>query len=128
MLELGLLSAHRYDDSTQAGKLAGAELADGFIAPLICLMGDLEFHSNHLQMPRWNVNSNCCSLCQAAGKGPLTFRNFQSDAPWMGTLWAPNTWREWPQRSQAVIFQLPHLSCWNICQDYMHAKFLGVDQ
>lgn len=73
-------NGNEYDDSTQAGKLAGAELADGFIAPLICLMGDLEFHSNHLQMPRWNVNSNCCSLCQAAGKGPLTFRNFQSDA------------------------------------------------
>lgn len=114
--------------STQAGRLAGQQLASGFTAILVALQGDLEYFSKHLKLPRWNTNKNCCCLCQAGGIGPNTFKNFSPNAPWRQTLWSAAAWRLWAGRSQCVLFSLPHLNCWSVCLDWVHSKYLGNDQ
>ncbi len=102
-------------------------MANGYSASLIALIGDLEFFSNTLLLPRWSQNDRCCSLCRASAIGELSYRDFTNNAAWIPTLWKHWDWKEWSQRSQCKLFSMAHLSACNVQLDYMHCKYLGSD-
>lgn len=121
-------SGRDYPPGSEGFKLAGKFLAGGWTAALVSLIGDLEYFSNTLQMPRWSSSSQVCSLCSASATGDLTYRNFLPGAPWEATSWMPTTWKEWGNKSTCKLFSLPWVTGCNVCYDYMHCKYLGSDQ
>ena len=60
--------------------------------------------------------------------GPVTWSDFRSEAAWRTTRWDPEEWRTWEQRTKCVLLTLPGASCWTIAYDWVHVKYLGVDQ
>ena len=121
-------NGHLFDADSPAGKKAGTALAGGYIAPLVALQGDLEYFSTHLQMPRWNAASGCCSLCRAGGSGVTSCKVFDDAPPSKETVWTASSRKALGFSSQAKIFDLPWLSACNVCLDSLHCKYLGTDQ
>jgi len=66
--------------------------------------------------------------CQCKMTGPVTWSDFRSEAAWRTTRWDPEEWRTWEQRTKCVLLTLPGASCWTIAYDWVHVKYLGVDQ
>lgn len=116
----------RYDKETEAGRKAGTPLADGYFGVLWAILGDLDYFSDVLGLPRSNSRNPCC-LCKCTAKGPKTYTNMREDAPWTTELWTAITWFAWPDRSMCPIFSLPGVSVLTVALDYMHCKYLGSD-
>ena len=66
--------------------------------------------------------------CKCTMTGPMTWSDFRSEATWRNTRWDPEDWRSWEQRTKCVLLTLPGASCWTIAYDWVHVKYLGVDQ
>ena len=118
----------RYAPHTPEFQKAGKLLADGYFACLWSLLGDLDYLTAALGLPRYSLAKGCCSLCQCTLAGEHTWTNFQPNAPWTSTMWQPSAWRAWPGRSQCPIFELDGCSCATAALDWMHCKYLGLDQ
>ena len=116
----------RYDKDTPAGKKAGTPLADGYFGVLWAIMGDLDYFSDVLGLPRSNSRNPCC-LCRCTAKGPRTYTEMQEDAQWTHEIWTAAEWLAWPGRSTCPIFSLPGVSVLTVALDYMHSKYLGSD-
>lgn len=107
---------------------AGKPLAQGYFAVLWSIMGDLDYLANVLKLPRFSSASNPCSLCRCTGTGPLTWTDNRATAPWINCCWNFTDWKNWADRSRCPLFDLPGLSVLAVCLDYMHSKYLGLDQ
>ena len=119
----------RYNRNSPEGKKANTDLAGGYRGILLFLIGDMDYLSKTLELPRWSRNVNLCSLCRCTKYGPLSWaHNNLQDAGWLNEIWEPSDWRAWDGRSMSPIFDLPWLSSANIFLDYMQCKFLGSDQ
>ena len=44
------------------------------------------------------------------------------------TRWDPEGWRNWEGRTRCILLTLPGASCWTLAYDWVHVKYLGVDQ
>ena len=108
--------------------MAGRPLADGWFGCLWALIGDLEYLSSILNLPSHNNAKNCCALCKASLTGSNTWSDFRPTASWRAHQWTYETWRSWPGRSRNRLFTLPGVSALNIHLDWMHSKYLGIDQ
>ena len=118
----------RYIASSPAGKKAGTPLANGFFGVLWALAGDLDYYCKTLGLPRWSGNDNPCALCRCAKYGRLSWLDNRNCAPWQETEWSPSEWKAWEGKSTCPIFSLPGVSACTVAYDYMHAKYLGLDQ
>ena len=78
--------------------------------------------------PNYSLVSGPCMHCKCTGTGPMTWTDFRPAALWRTTRWNPEDWRGWPQRTGCVLLTLPGTSCWTIAYDWVHVKYLGVDQ
>ena len=63
-----------------------------------------------------------------ARSGVSKLQNFRRDAPWIATMWSPQTWKNWPAKSPCELFRLAWFSALNIAPDWMHCKYIGYDQ
>ena len=117
----------RYQNSTAEGQRALSELAGGYRGTLWSIIGDLDYFTKALLLPRSTLEKGPCSLCRCRGKGHLTWMDFRPTAPWRGVQWSTAEWRVWPQRSPSPLFTMEGFSPWLISLDWMHVKYLGHD-
>ena len=118
----------RYPKNSGAGRKAGQLLAGGYFGVLWSIKGDLEFLANVIDIPRWSLKSGPCCLCRCNGDGELTWADFTPNAPWIATCWTPSSWQGWANKSKNLLFTLPGVTILSVCLDYMHVKYLGLDQ
>ena len=118
----------RYPKNSGAGRKAGQLLAGGSFGVLWSIKGDLEFLANVIDIPRWSLKSGPCCLCRCNGDGELTWADFIPNAPWIATCWTPSSWQGWANKSKNLLFTLPGVTILSVCLDYMHVKYLGLDQ
>lgn len=66
--------------------------------------------------------------CRCTATGVMSWTDFKPSAAWRGTRWGVDTWRDWEARTKCVLLTLAGSSCWTIAYDWVHVKYLGVDQ
>ena len=91
------------------------------------MIGDLDYLATILQLPSHNA-SQCCALCKATLAGANSWSDFRATAPWRATQWTYESWRAWEGRSPNPLFTLPGVSALSVHLDWMHSKYLGIDQ
>lgn len=80
-----------------------------------------------LKLPNFN-SARPCGLCRCSLSGTNSWSNFSKTAPWRSQLWTLTSWKAWDDRSPCPLFQLSYCSALTVHLDYMHCKYLGVDQ
>ena len=121
------VNGESYHPDTIQGKKAGMPLADGYCATIWSVMGDLDYLAKTLQLPR-STSANPCCLCRCTLHGPETWKTNTADALWKNTLWKPLEWTCWEGRSKCKLFSIPGVSSVSVALDWMHNKYLGIDQ
>ena len=106
---------------------AGMPLAGGYKGCLWSVIGDLDYVVSILNLPNFN-SQRPCPLCRCSLSGENTWSNFRQDAPWRQQIWCMTEWKRWSQRSTCPLFSLPFTSALSVSLDWMHSKYLGVDQ
>jgi hypothetical protein len=120
------LGNHYPLDSVE-GQRAGTFLAGGYYATLWAVMGDLDYLAKTLKLPR-STSSNPCSLCRCTLHGENSWKQNHDTAPWKNTLWKPLEWVAWEGRSKVGLWSIPGVSAVTVALDWMHNKYLGIDQ
>ena len=81
-----------------------------------------------LGLPQFKSNENPCALCKCTGKGVNTWTDMRETAPWTRCIWTNVSWLAWEGRCRNALFTLPGVTALAVCLDYMHCKYLGMDQ
>ena len=118
----------RYPKGSLHARRGGKPLAGNWVACITGLLGDLDYLSLFLRLPRWSSAKSPCALCKCTKRGNTTWRNWQQNAGWMATCWKPAEWRLSPDRSTSRIFECSGLTAVLAATDWMHARYLGADQ
>ena len=118
----------RYPKGSLHARRAGKPLAGKWVACITGLLGDLDYLSLFLRLPRWSSATSPCALCKCTKRGNTTWRNWQQNAGWIATCWKPAEWRLSTERSTSRIFECSGLTAVLVATDWMHAKYLGADQ
>ena len=116
-----------YPVDSVEGQKAGKHLADGYYATLWSVIGDLDYLSKTLGLPRSTSHNPCC-LCKCTLNGELSWKNNSTDAPWLGAMWTPLEWIAWDQKAKCELFSIPGVSSQTVALDWMRNKYLGIDQ
>lgn len=118
----------RWPRNSPNGLRAGKYLANGYCGCLWSLIGDLDYLVSILKLPNFN-SSRPCSLCRCSLAGANSWSDFSPSALWRNQLWTLTAWKNWEGRSQCPLFGcLSYCSALTVHLDYMHCKYLGVDQ
>lgn len=117
-----------YERGSAGFTKAGRALAGGFKAVLCSLVGDLDYFHKFMNLAHWSSNQRPCTLCRCTTNGPLTWKDYRTNAPWRATVYTPETWRADPDVGSCRIFDAPHVSGCTLQPDWMHIKFLGFMQ
>ena len=118
----------RYAAGSLEAQRAGTWLAAGWKGVLWALTGDLDYFVAMLGAPNYSLKSGPCMHCKCTGTGDLTWTNFSETALWRSARWDASAWHASPSRTQCVLLSLPGASCWTVAYDWVHVKYLGVDQ
>ena len=121
------LNQVRWTRGSKNAQRAGKQLADGYCAILWSLIGDLDYLVAILNLPNFN-SSRPCSLCRCSLSGANSWSDFSNTAAWRNQLWSFDSWKRWAERSKCPLFKLSYCSALTVHLDYMHCKYLGVDQ
>lgn len=114
----------RFTRGSEEWKKAGSPLAGGFYGCLLQLVGDLDYYSSYLQVPRWSLRSGPCSQRRCTFSGPLSWLDNKRNSPWQGASLTTGDWRS-HFNPTCHLFRLPGVSALSVTQDYMHCMFLG---
>ena len=135
-MQLGRWPTHHWDGTeyrvgTRAYRLAHEVryLADGFYGVLWGLIGDLDYFYKWLLLENHASGTAPCMLCPAnlGTLGRPNWRDFRNNAAWIGHTYGHAAWADaHPNRLSLLL--LPFVSVHTLCNDYMHCKYLGVDQ
>ena len=117
-----------YPAGSAEKKKALSPLAGGYFGVLWGILGDLDYMASVLGLPHYGNASNPCALCRCSSVGPNTWTDNRSTAGWIGSCWTATDWLQWPSKSKNPLFTLPGVTCLTVCLDYMHCKYLGMDQ
>ena len=117
----------KYTRLSEDGQRAGKPLAGGFYGCLWAVMGDLDYLNKVLGLPHHSANSPC-TLCQCQIHGESSWKNNSNSAGWVQTIWSPTSWLQWAGRAACKLFEIPGVTACTVAMDYMHCKYLGVDQ
>ena len=118
----------RYKEGSVEALRAGSWLAGGWKGVLWALTGDLDYFNAMLGTPNYSAVGGPCMHCKCTGTGAATWTDFRPQAMWRNTRWEADVWRNWDERSKCILLTLPGASCWSIAYDWVHVKYLGVDQ
>ncbi|CAE7201833.1 unnamed protein product [Symbiodinium sp. CCMP2592] len=121
-------SGKQYPAGSQEARKAGQPLMGGHFAFLFSLQGDLDYYASVLDLPRSTLASGPCALCRSTKVGPCSWQDFRTSAAWRATSWKASEWRLWSGKSSCPLLQLPGTSCWAVAFDWLHIKYLGLDQ
>jgi hypothetical protein len=94
---------------------------------LFGLLGDLDYFAAALKQPRWST-LHPCPACPCGSAGILSWNDFRIEAAWLARSWTPATWLAWPDRSKCPLFKMEGVTALTVMLDWMHTKYLGVDQ
>ncbi|CAK9117828.1 unnamed protein product [Durusdinium trenchii] len=122
------LSEGRYKEGSVEALRAGSWLAGGWKGVLWALTGDLDYFNAMLGTPNYSAVGGPCMHCKCTGTGAATWTDFRPQAMWRNTRWEADVWRNWDERSKCILLTLPGARCWSIAYDWVHVKYLGVDQ
>ncbi|CAE7809930.1 unnamed protein product [Symbiodinium sp. CCMP2592] len=100
----------------------------GYSAMLFSFVGDLDYYFTVLGLPNSRAVNGPCTLCAAQKFGPRSWMDFSPGAEWRQSCFTAEGWFESSQRTSCPLFSLPHVSGLNLAYDWMHCKYLGVDQ
>jgi len=132
-LHLGRWPTHHWDGTaylpgSKAYSLAHDTkwLADGFYGVLWALIGDLDYFYKWLNLENHASTTAPCMICPANLVDP-NWRDFRSTAAWVGRLYTHASWVA-AHPNRLSIFFLQFVTVYTLCADYMHCKYLGVDQ
>ena len=117
-----------YDPDSSAGSKALSLLAEGHFGLLWAIMGDLDYFASILGLPRYSTACGPCALCRCTGVGLNTWTDTGPTAAWIGECWKSRDWLLWEGRSKNLLFSLPGVTALTVALDYMHSKYLGMDQ
>jgi hypothetical protein len=115
-----------FPQGSEAARKAGTPLANGYYAILFVIAGDLDHFAKVLKLAHYGALQPCC-FCQA-NNTDMSWTDFRpGTAAWWHRIWTPKAWLDaHPQR--IALFKLPGVSVVNAAVDFMHSKYLGVDQ
>jgi hypothetical protein len=116
-----------YNPRSPQGKRAGTALAAGYFGVLWGIMGDLDYFASDLGLPRFSAASPC-TLCRCCNEGPAFWSDFRQNAAWIEECWTNEEWLAWDGRSTSPLFTMPGVTGLTVALDYMHCKYLGMDQ
>ena len=132
-LHLGRWPTHHWDGTAYLPGTAAYELAhtvrflaDGYYGVLFSLIGDLDYFYKWLKLENHASTTAPCMYCPANLTDP-NWRDMRSCAPWNTREYTHITWViAHPERLS--LFFLEFVSVYTLCADFMHCKYLGVDQ
>ena len=76
-----LFSTCRYSPQSALGQKAGRQLAGGYKAVVVNILGDLDYLAGTLNLPRWSRAVDCCALCLCSKEGEKTWEKLQQVCP-----------------------------------------------
>jgi len=117
-----------YSPDSPEGQKAGTLLAAGYFGVLWAIMGDLDYMAAILNLPRFSSSTSPCALCQCSSTGDFSWTDNRPTAPWIASCWTAGSWLSWENKSNCPLFTLPGVTALSVCLDYMHCKYLGMDQ
>ena len=120
-------NGNSYPVNSIEGQRAGSFLAGGYYAIIWAVMGDLDYLCKTLLLPRSTSSQPCC-LCKCTLNGNLSWKNNSVDAEWCLSVWKPLDWCNWEDKSKCGLFSIPGVSAVTVALDWMHNKYLGIDQ
>ena len=102
-------------------------LAGGYFGMLFSLQGDLDYYNKSLGLEsHTRTTTSPCIFCPAS-TGVLDWRDFRPNAGWLPFIYTIESWLE-IHPEHLPIFDLWFVSIHTVTADYMHIKYLGVDQ
>jgi hypothetical protein len=118
-----------YTEPSQEWKLATEMyyLAEGYAGLFFSNTCDLDFYAKLWRLENHNNSSQPCFLCPASLEDHVNWRNFKPGAGWIASTYTNAQWLE-AHPFHFSIFDLPFIGVWFLNPDYMHCKYLGVDQ
>ena len=118
---------HPYRAGTEEYKLATTVywLAQGFCGIVWGLQGDLDWFHKGMRLENHSRNENPCCCCPAGMADP-SWRDFRDCAAWCLLVYTAERWREVHPNPLPIFGIL--INGETILIDYMHVKYLGVDQ
>ena len=117
----------RWTRNSKDALRSGTPLAGGYKGCLWSIIGDLDYLVSVLGLPNFN-SARPCSLCRCSLAGANSWSNFTPAAAWRTQCWTHRAWKRWDSRSKCPLFDLNFVSALSVHLDYMHCKYLGVDQ
>ena len=118
-------NGRKYPAGTPEYIRAGTELAGGFYTTLWVIAADLDQIAKNLKL-RHYAASQPCTWCNADTTG-IPWSDFKPDALWMETVFSPSQFVATIAPANR-LFSLPGVTVETLWPDYMHCKYLGVDQ
>ena len=117
-----------YAPNSKEGKLAGTYLAGGWFCALWVLMGDLDYMHKQLYMRHFGANMPCswCPADSTLGSKPWSDYRLEHSV-WMRCIYSSAEFIA-NLRGPHPLFSLPGVTGDTVWADYMHSKFMGVDQ
>jgi hypothetical protein len=88
---------------------------------------DLDFLHKMWRLENHNNNSKPCTWCGAGLADDCNWRDFRPGAAWLNTIYSNAGWLE-AHPNHLSLFELPFIGIWTLNPDWMHCKYIGVDQ
>ena len=117
-----------YKRGTREWKLAHEvrHLAGGFFGLLFGILGDLDFLAKGIGLEFHGATAtHPCVWCPATLEH-LNWRDFRPQATWKQHCYTKRSWSR--THDEHPLLSLPFCCIFTILADYMHVKYLGVDQ
>jgi hypothetical protein len=112
----------KFRKGSSAAAKAGSPLADGFVAVLWLLKGDLDYYAKTFHLAWYTSRTPCCLCPCNTSTNPWTdFRSDRFPAPYTKTSWRA----AFPEPHHILL--LPGVSILSVAADIMHVKHMGTD-
>ena len=102
-------------------------LAEGYAAVLFSNNCDLDFIHKTWRLENCNNQETPCTWCRASLSPEANWRDFKERAPWTSTIYSATDWLA-AHPNHVTFFDLLFIGIWSLSPDWMHCKYLGLDQ
>ena len=118
-----------YQEGTEEHRLASEDfwLADGWAGGFFALDADLDAFYKTWRLENPTHATHPCCWCPAGVSGDLNWRDFRPSAGWIDQCYGADSWRA-AHPDPLELFLIFFVTIATINPDWMHVKYLGVDQ
>ena len=118
-----------YPETSKAYKLATETyfLAEGFAGVLFANNADLDCFHKTWRLENHTNTENPCIWCRASLDSACNWRDFRPGASWLSAVYTTDSWKA-AHPDHLAIFDLLGVTIATFNPDYMHCKYLGLDQ